>query len=277
MKLIRTFAAAAACAVLAVPAFAAGTKEAGSAASAPYTIEVAGSTSVTPLMEKLGAAVKEKIPGLTVNVNGTGSSDGIKAAAQGTSELGMSSRNLKASEKGLGLTELVIAIDAVAAVVHPDNPVSNLTLAQLKGIYTGAIKNWKEVGGADAPIAVVSREPGSGTRGAFEEIVGFVDQLVLGAAEFDGTGGARAAVAGNPNAIGYISLGSMTEEVKAVSVEGVAATKANVVNGTFKIARPFIVIYQAAKISEQGKDFLDWVMSPEGQKIANTSWIAAKQ
>lgn len=277
MKLIRTFVAVSAFAVLAVPAFAAGSKEEGSKAAAPKTIEVAGSTSVAPLMEKLGAAVKEKIPGLTVNVNGTGSSDGIKAAAQGTSELGMSSRNLKASEKGLGLTELVIAIDAVAAIVHPDNMVSNLTLEQLKGIYTGAIKNWKDVGGADAPIAVVSREPGSGTRGAFEEIVGFVDQLVLGAAEFDGTGGVRAAVAGNPNAIGYISLGSMTEEIKAVSVEGVAANKANVVNGTFKIARPFIVIYQASKISEQGKAFLDWVMSAEGQKIANTSWIAAKQ
>jgi phosphate transport system substrate-binding protein len=260
----------------ALPLAATGSADQGGKTVQSYTIEVAGSTSVSPLMEKLGAAYHGAHPEITVNVNGTGSSDGIKAANQKTSELGMSSRNLKAAEKGYGLTELVIAVDAIAAIVHPANPVSNLTVEQIKGIYTGKIKNWKDVGGKNSPIAVVSREPGSGTRGAFEEIIGFVDQLVLGAAEFDGTGGVRAAVAGNENAIGYISLGSMDPQVKAISVDGVAATKQNVVNGSFKIARPFLVLYHQDNLSAEGKKFLDWTMSPEGQKIAGTNWIAVK-
>ncbi len=260
----------------ALPLAAAGNADQKGSEAKSYTIEVAGSTSVAPLMEKLGAAYHGGNPAVTINVNGTGSSDGIKAANQKTSELGMSSRNLKAAEKGYGLTELVIAVDAIAAIVHPSNPVQNLSIEQVKAIYTGKIKNWKDVGGRNSPIAVVSREPGSGTRGAFEEIIGFTDQLVLGAAEFDGTGGVRAAVAGNENAIGYISLGSMDPQVKAISIDGVEATKKNVVNGTFKIARPFLVLYHQDALSPEGKKFLAWVMSAEGQKIAGSSWIAVK-
>lgn len=242
----------------------------------PYTIEVSGSTSVSPLMERLGAKYNSLNPEITINVNGTGSSDGIKAANERTSELGMSSRELRPAEKGFGLTEVIIAVDAIAVVVHPSNPVSDLSLEQIKGIYTGAIKDWSEVGGNAGPIAVVSREPGSGTRGAFEEIVDFKDKLVLGAAEFDGTGGVRASVAGNPNAIGYFSLGSMDPQVKAVKVNGVEATAANVLNGTFKIARPFVVMYHEDKISKEGRKFMDWVMSPEGQKISATSWVPVR-
>ncbi len=263
-----------ACAAL--PLAAGGTPDKGGKTAKSYIIEVAGSTSVAPLMEKLGEAYHNANPSITVNVNGTGSSDGIKAANQKTSELGMSSRNLKAAEKGYGLTELVIAVDAIAAIVHPSNPVQNLSMEQIRGIYTGKIKNWKDVGGKNSPIAVVSREPGSGTRGAFEEIIGFTDKLVLGAVEFDGTGGVRAAVAGNENAIGYISLGSMDPQVKAISIDGVEATKKNVVNSTFKIARPFLVLYHQDKLSPEGKKFLAWVMSPEGQKIAGSKWIAVK-
>ncbi len=257
-----------------LPAFAAGQGEA--AGPAPYTIKLAGSTSVTPLMEKLAAKYMAAHPNISVNINGTGSSDGIKAANEGTSELGMSSRDLKTAEKGYGLTELTIAVDGIAAIVHPSNPVSDLSLDQIQKIYTGVITNWKEVGGNDAAIAVVSREPGSGTRGAFEEIVKFQDKLVLGATEFDGTGGVKAELSKNADAIGYISLGSVDGSVKPLKVGGVDASTANVVNGGFKIARPFLVLYRAEKLSAEAAAFLDWIMTAEGQTIAGTNWIAVR-
>jgi phosphate transport system substrate-binding protein len=257
------------------PLFAGGTKEGQSAA--PYTIEVAGSTSVTPLMELLAAGYGQVRSSVKVNINGTGSSDGIKAAAAGTSELGMSSRELSASEKGLGLEELIIAIDGIAVIVNNDNPLGTLTMAQIRDIYTGRITNWSDVvPGKSGGIAVVSREPGSGTRGAFEEIIGFQDQLVLGATEFDGTGAIKAEISRNPDAIGYISLGSVDTSVKTVSVEDVPATNANVVNGSYKIARPFIVLCRKESIHQETRSFLDWIMSPAGQSIVKTSWIAVR-
>lgn len=265
--------------LLIIPVFASGSKDAAPAASAAraaYTLEVSGSTSVAPLMEKLAAKYKAVAPQVTININGTGSSDGIKAANLGTSELGMSSRELKTEEKGFGLTELVIAVDGIGAIVNPGNPVSDLTVDQLQRIYTGAVTNWSEVGGRAGKIAVVSREPGSGTRGAFEEIVKFQDKLVKGATVFDGTGGVKAEISKNVDAIGYISLGSMDASVKPLKIAGVDATEANVVKGIYKIARPFLVLYRAEKLSAEGKRFLDWVMSPEGQAVAATSWIAVK-
>jgi phosphate transport system substrate-binding protein len=267
-------------------AFARGTSETGGggnssqapAAPAPYTIEVSGSTSVSPLMELLAAAYKKLRGNVTININGTGSSDGIKAAAAGTSELGMSSRELSATEKGLGLTELVIAIDGIAVIVNGNNPVANLTLEQIRDVYTGVITDWSAVtGGAKkGKIAVVSREPGSGTRGAFEEIVKFQDKLLAGATEFDGTGAVKAEVSRNADAIGYISLGSVDTSVKTVNVNGVAASTANVVNGTYKIARPFIVLYKKAAVKPETQSFLTWIMSAEAQKIVGKSWISVK-
>jgi phosphate transport system substrate-binding protein len=263
------------------PLFAGGAKDgqdqsAQSQTAAPYTIEVAGSTSVTPLMELLAADYGKVRSNVRININGTGSSDGIKSAAAGTSELGMSSRELSATEKGSGLDELVIAIDGIAVIVNKDNPLSNLTIAQVRDIYTGKITNWSELApGKSSKIAVVSREPGSGTRGAFEEIVGFQDKLVLGATEFDGTGAIKAEISRNPDAIGYISLGSVDSSIKTVSVEGVSATNANVVSGSYKIARPFIVLSQGAKIHQETRSFLDWIMAA-GQEIVKTSWIPVR-
>jgi phosphate transport system substrate-binding protein len=262
-------------------AFAGGKNEGGGGAPpAPssYTIEVSGSTSVSPLMELLAAAYSKLRTNVRVNINGTGSSDGIKAAAAGTSELGMSSRELSATEKGQGLTELVIAIDGIAVIVNKENPVSNLTLEQIRDIYTGVITDWNAVtGGAKkGKIAVVSREPGSGTRGAFEEIVKFQDKLLAGATEFDGTGAVKSEIARNADAIGYISLGSVDSSVKTVSVNSVAASTANVVNGSYKIARPFITLYRKESINPETKTFLDWIMSGDGQKIVSKSWISVQ-
>jgi phosphate transport system substrate-binding protein len=273
------------CALLS-PAFAGGNQAASgeaapatssSSAAAPsaYTIEVSGSTSVTPLMEMLAAAYSKLRPLVRVNINGTGSSDGVKAAAAGTSELGMSSRELSPAEKGQGLTELVIAIDGIAVIVNRANPVSALSPEQIRGIYTGAISDWSALGGGrKGRIAVVSREPGSGTRGAFEEIVGFQDKLLAGAAEFDGTGAVKAEVSRNADAIGYISLGSLDDSVQPVAVGGVAANTANVVNGSYRIARPFIVVYRRQSASAETARFLEWVLSAEGQRIVKTSWIS---
>lgn len=242
-------------------------------ADGTYTIEVSGSTSVYPLIEQLASAFTAAHTGVRINANGTGSTDGITAAQTGTSEVGMSSRELKISELGYGLDELVIAVDAIAVVVHPTNVVSNLSIDMVRRIYTGEVTNWSQVGGPDAPIAVVSREPGSGTRGAFEEVVGFPGKLVAGAIEFDGTGGVRASVAGNPNAIGYVSLGSLDANVKALTIDGVEASSGNVVNGSYKVARPFILLYRENKISEQTRAFFDWVLSPEGQNIVGRSYV----
>ncbi|MDR2796382.1 MAG: phosphate ABC transporter substrate-binding protein [Spirochaetaceae bacterium] len=265
-------------------AYATGEKEAGggasgtSSAAAAYTIEIGGSTSVSPLMELLAAAYSKLHSNVRININGTGSSDGIKAAAAGTSEVGMSSRELSATEKGQGLTELVIAIDGIAVIVNRNNPVSNLTIEQIRGIYTGVTSDWSAVtdSAKKGKIAVVSREPGSGTRGAFEEIIKFQDKLLAGATEFDGTGAVKAEISRNADAIGYISLGSVDSSVNTVNVNGVAATTANVVNGSYKIARPFIVLYRKAAINPETQAFLTWIMSEEAQKIVGTSWISVK-
>jgi phosphate transport system substrate-binding protein len=261
------------------PVFGSGkTEGAAQGSAAPYTIEIAGSTSVTPLMELLAADYAAVRSNVKININGTGSSDGIKAAAGGTSELGMSSRELSPTEKGQGLTELIIAIDGIAVIVNANNPVTNLTLAQIRDIYTGGITDWSQVSGGakSGRIAVVSREPGSGTRGAIEEIVGFQDKLLAGATEFDGTGAVKAAIAGNTDAIGYISLGSADNTVKVLGVEGVTASTANVVNGSYKIARPFIVLFKKNSVNPETQSFLDWIMTDAGQNIVKKSWISVK-
>ncbi|MDR2494312.1 MAG: phosphate ABC transporter substrate-binding protein, partial [Spirochaetaceae bacterium] len=231
-----------------------------------YTIEIAGSTSVAPLMEMLAESYLKSNAGVKININGTGSSDGIKAASSGTSELGMSSRELSPSEKGLGLTERVIAVDGIAVAVHLRNPVTDLTVEQIRGIYAGEITRWEEItSGKTGRIAIVSREPGSGTRGAFEELVGLKDKLALGAVEFDGSGAVKAEISRNPDAIGYLSLGSMDSSIRAVSVGGAEATALNVRNGSYLMARPFIVL-SAKSIRPESARFLEWILTPAGQE-----------
>ena len=264
--------------------FAGGSKEQGggeagtTTAPAPYTITLAGSTSVSPLMELLTADYGEVKGSVKFNINATGSGDGIKAVPAETAEIGMSSRELSPAEKGTGIDEHLIAIDGIAVIVNGGNPVSNLTIEQIRNIYTGAVTDWSQLGGGKSgKIAVVSREPGSGTRGAFEEIVKFQDKLVRGAIEFDGTGAVKAEVSRNADAVGYISLGSLDGSVKALSIEGVAATSANVVNNSYKIARPFLLLTKKGKtLNQETAAFLDWILSPAGQAIVKTSWIPVK-
>jgi len=254
-------------------AFAGGNDEKSGSGGA-YTIEVGGSTSVTPLMELLAAEYSKVKPNIKININGTGSGDGIKNAGV-IYQIGMSSRELTPAEQGSGLTETIIATDGIAAIVNKNNAVANLTIEQIKGIYTGSITNWSQVGGKNAPIAVVSREEGSGTRGAFEELVGFQGKLLANANQLTSTGAILANVAQNPDAIGYISIGSLNDTVKALSVGGAAATEANVVKGTYKIARPFIVLV-GKNVHSESVAFIKWILGPDGQKIVAKSWIPVK-
>jgi phosphate transport system substrate-binding protein len=247
----------------------------GTAGAAPYTVTVAGSTSVNPLMELLVADYARVRSNVKFNISATGSGDGIKAVPAETAEIGMSSRELTPAEIGTGIDTHLIAIDGIAVIVNANNPVSNLTIDQIRDVYTGAITDWSALGGGrSGRIAVVSREPGSGTRGAFEEIVRFQDQLVRGAIEFDGTGAVKAEISRNIDAIGYISLGSADNTIKTVNVDGVAATTANVINNSYKIARPFLLLTKQGKVlNAETKAFLDWILTPAGQTIVKTSWI----
>ena len=263
--------------------FAGGGREAGQAAPAQtgpqrHTITVGGSTSVAPLMEIFKAEYERLNSHITITISASGSGDGIRGAPAGTFEIGMSSRDLNPTEKGTDIQEFVVAIDAIAVIVNSNNPVSDLTLAQLNDIYTGAVTRWEQLGAAarghTGPIAVVSRESGSGTRGAFEEIVRFQDRLVSGATEFASTGAVRAEVSRNVHAIGYISLGSVDNSVKALNVDGVSATTANVVAGTYRVARPFILLTRRSGVLNQNtRAFLDWALGNEGQTLVGRSWV----
>jgi phosphate transport system substrate-binding protein len=228
-------------------------------------------------MELLTAEYRKQHGNVTFNISATGSGDGIKAVPAESAEVGMSSRELSAAEKGTGIEERLIAIDGIAAIVNTANPLSNLTVDQIRDIYTGAVTDWGQVGGRAGRIAVVSREPGSGTRSAVEELVRFQDKLVGGAIEFDGTGAVIAEVSRNADAIGYISLGSVNSSVKSLSVDGVAASTANVINGSYKISRPFLLLTKRGRsLNPETTAFLDWILSPPGQAIVKSSWIAVK-
>ena len=232
------------------------------------SISMAGSTS----MEKLANAVAEsfmaKYPDVTVTAEFTGSSAGIEAVTAGSVDIGNSSRALKDEEKSAGVVENIVAIDGIAVVVDPANTVNDLTKDQLVSIYTGETKNWSELGGEDAPIVVVGREAGSGTRGAFEELVGVEDACAY-ASELDSTGAVIAKVASTPGAIGYASLDAVDDTVTAVALEGVEATVENIKAGNYFLSRPFVMATKG-EISEQSdavKTLFDYLASDEGKEV----------
>ncbi len=245
-----------------------GTDSAEAGADLSGSVSMAGSTS----MEKLANAVAEsfmaKYPNVTVSAEFTGSSAGIESLLAGSVDIGNSSRALKEEEKSSGAVENIVAIDGIAVVTDPANTVTNLTKDQLIGIYTGTITNWSEVGGADEPIVVVGRESGSGTRGAFEEILGVEDACIY-ANEFDSTGTVMATVASTPGAIGYVSLDVVDDTVIALSLEGVEATSDNIKAGTYFLSRPFVMATNG-EISEQNEvvqALFEYLASEEGKEV----------
>ncbi len=234
------------------------------------TLNIAGSTSVQPFSDILKEAFEMHHPKVTVNVQGGGSTAGGTAVLSGAAHIGALSREMKSAELDEGLKPVVIAKDGIAVVVHSSSNVAELSLDDIAKIFTGEIKNWKDVGGPDKPINAVNREASSGTRGAFKDIVlgkenDFDPTLVTQGS----TGAVKAAVISDPNAIGYISLASLDDTVKPLKVDGAEATISSIVNGTYPVARPF---NYAVKGEAEGlaKEFIDFVLSQEGQFLAET-------
>lgn len=237
-----------------------------SSAAISGEINGGGSTSVQKIIEAAGDEFAAQNPDVKFTYSGTGSSDGIKGATEGTYAFGCASRELKDEEKS-GLTELVFAYDGIAMITHPSNPVTNISSADLTKIYTGEITNWSQIGGNDAPIVVVSREDGSGTRSAVEELLKFEDKLKPDATIKEGNGNVQSTVAGNENAIGYVSLTFVDNTVKKVNVDNVEATVDNVVNKSYPVSRPFLAVYKTDGLNNQTKAFLNFLMTDEGQAI----------
>lgn len=231
------------------------------------TIAISGSTSVGPLVELEEEEFEANNQDVTIEINQTGSSSGIKDTISGTTEIGMSSRELT-DEESKNLKEVTIAVDGIGVVVNKNNPVKNLTLEQIKDIFTGKITNWSEVGGEDKEIVVVSREEGSGTRTAFQEILNYsTEDTVKNAIVNNSTGATKVMVEENDNAIGYMSIGYIDDSIASVNVDGVEATADNVKSGEYKIQRPFLLVYKEGALSEEGQEFINFILSDKGQAI----------
>jgi phosphate transport system substrate-binding protein len=233
-------------------------------ASGKHTVNIAGSTSVMPFTEKLAEHYMLERPEFVINVQSGGSTAGIQACMNKTVDIGMSSRELKPDEKTLG--EVAICLDGIAMVVHPENPVTSLTLAQVRDIFSGSLTNWKELGWVDRRIDAVTREEGSGTRGAFEELVMNKHEIDDGIMVQDSNGSVKEVVATDPYAIGYVSLGMIDERVSAVTIDGVRPVAESIKKKRYKIVRPFLYLTNG----EPGADaraFISYVLSKDGQKL----------
>ena len=231
------------------------------------TVSTDGSTSMEKVIGALGEAFMGANSDVTFTYNPTGSGSGIQAVQEGRCDIGLSSRALKDEEKAAGLTETVLCYDGIAVIVNPENTVEDLTLEQIAAIYTGEIKNWSEVGGSDAEIVLIGREAGSGTRSGFEEIVEVKDKCQY-RQELSSTGDVITTVAQNPGAIGYASLASVKDTVKAVKVGGVTPSEATVKDGTYAIQRPFVLATKTdAKLNDAAQAFFDYVTSADANEI----------
>ena len=267
MKKILTIVLALACVAMLFAAC--GTKESGA-------VSTDGSTSMEKVIGALGESFMQKYEGTTFTYNPTGSGSGIKAVQAGTCDIGLASRNLKDEEKSSGLKQTVLAYDGIAIIVHPDNPVSDLDVETVAKIYTGEITNWKDVGGNDAEIVLIGREAGSGTRDGFESITGTEGNCKY-RQELTSTGDVITTVSQNPDAIGYASLASLKDSVKALKVGGVEPTEASVKDGSYVIQRPFVLVtVEGKELSKTAQEFFDYVTSAEAADIiAKAGAVAA--
>ena len=241
------------------------------AASVSGTVSTDGSTSMEKVIGALSESYMAANKDVTVNYNPTGSGAGITAVQEGTCDIGLSSRALKDEEKAAGLKETVLAYDGIAIIVHPDNPVSDLSIEQIADIYTGKITNWSEVGGNDAEIVLIGREAGSGTRDGFESITGTKDACQY-RQELTSTGDVITTVSQNPDAIGYASLAALKDTVKALTVGGVAPTEETVKDGSYVIQRPFVLVTRTGeKLSDNAQKFFDFALSAEAAQYITTA------
>ena len=235
------------------------------------TVSTDGSTSMEKVIGALSESFMATNEGVTVNYNPTGSGSGITAVQEGTCDIGLSSRALKDEEKSAGLKETVLAYDGIAIIVHPDNPVSDLSVEQIAKLYTGEITNWKDVGGNDAEVVLIGREAASGTRDGFESITGTKDKCQY-RQELTSTGDVITAVAQNPDAIGYASLSAVGDSVKALTVGGVEATEATVKDGTYLVQRPFVLVTkEGTALSDTAQKFFDFAISADAASIISAA------
>ena len=240
------------------------------------TVSTDGSTSMEKVIGALSESYMAANKDVTVNYNPTGSGAGITAVQEGTCDIGLSSRALKDEEKAAGLQETVLAYDGIAIIVHPDNPVSDLSIEQIAQLYTGEITNWKDVGGNDAEVVLIGREAASGTRDGFESITGTKEKCQY-RQELTSTGDVITAVSQNPDAIGYASLASIKDSVKALNVDGVTPSEATVKDGSYKVQRPFVLVTVEGKaLTPVAQAFFDYAASSDAAAIiAKAGAVAA--
>ena len=237
------------------------------------TVSTDGSTS----MEKVIGALKETFEaansGAEVTYNPTGSGTGIQAVSEGRCDIGLSSRYLKEEEKAAGLTETILAYDGIAVIVNPENSVEDLTIDEIAAVFTGEITNWSQLGGDDVQIVLIGREAGSGTRGGFEEIVGVEDACEY-RQELTSTGDVITAVAQNPGAIGYASLASVKDTVKAIRVNGVEPSEGTVKDESYAIQRPFVLVTRTGEaLSESAKAFFEFITSEQASEVITAAGV----
>ena len=237
------------------------------------TVSTDGSTSMEKVIGALGEAFEQDNEGVTFTYNPTGSGTGIQAVAEGRCDIGLSSRSLKDEEKESGLKEKILAYDGIAIIVNPDNPVADLSIEMISKIYKGEITNWKDAGGTDGEIVLIGREAGSGTRDGFESITGTEDVCKY-RQELTSTGDVITTVAGNPSAIGYASLASVSADVKTVSVNGIMPSEATIKDSTYIVQRPFVLVTRTDKaLSGTAQKFFDYITSDNAAEIISNAGV----
>lgn len=235
------------------------------------TVQIAGSTSVQPVVEKLADQYQKTHPNVRINVQGGGSGLGIRTTEQNIVSIGMSSKSLSSGEKD-GLNEYIIGKDGIVIAINTANPINNLTTDEIRDLFSGNISNWNQIGGSDTDVHVIVREAGSGTLQSFQDMIMGKTKIKKDAIVQSSTESVKQAVKQDPGAIGFISLANVDGSVKAVSVDGVTPSEQTVANGSYKLQRPFELLIKGNPTGTV-KDFLDWVLSPEGQSIVQSQKV----